>query len=93
MTVSAKKSKNPLYVVTNDGKDVETATNLFDMLVKKLGLAPVIEIFKNMIEHLTHMTGNYGVFLFLQELIDNFVTTLESIISQIKMFIPSSLNN
>ena len=38
------KKKNPLYVVTNEGKDVETADNFWDAMVKKFNLAPLMEV-------------------------------------------------
>ena len=39
MAIADKKKsnkKNPLYVVTNEGKDVETAESIWDAVVKKV---------------------------------------------------------
>lgn len=87
--MNAKKIKNPLYVVTNDGKDVESAHGLFEMLIKKFGLEPVMEMVKSLIDSLPGFSGNYGAFLFLQDLIDRFVAFIESIKEKVVMFVPS----
>ena len=42
------KPKNPLYVVK--GNNVMEASNIIDMLVKKFGLEPVINIIKMLLE-------------------------------------------
>ncbi len=86
--MSNAKAKNPLYVVTNDGKDVESATNLFDMLVKKFGLEPLMQIFKSIVDMISGQVGNYGFFLFLQDLVDQFVAILEDIRSKVSLFVP-----
>lgn len=81
--------KNPLYVVTNDGKDVESAHGFIEMLVKKFGLEPVMVMIKSLIDSLPGFSGNYGAFLFLQDMIDKFVAFVESIKEKVLMFAPS----
>lgn len=39
------KNKNPLYVVK--GKDVEEASSLVDLVIKRFNLAPAINILRN----------------------------------------------
>ena len=53
MAIANKKKsskKNPLYVVTNEGKDVETAESLWDAMVKKFNLQPAIDLLMMMVE-------------------------------------------
>lgn len=86
--MGAKAKKNPLYVVTNDGKDVEQAEGFVDALVKRFGLEPVMEILKSLFGMLSDQVGNYGFFLFLQEFVDNLVANLEEIKSKVGSIIP-----
>lgn len=79
--------KNPLYVVTNDGKDVVQAFGVFDMLVKKLGLEPIMQILKSLIDLLSDQVGNYGFFLFLQEFIDQIVDGLTGLKERVNSII------
>ncbi len=48
----ANKSKNPLYVVTQNGKVVEEAQNQLDRFVKKFNLGPVIKLWEDLITFL-----------------------------------------
>lgn len=76
-------SKNPLYVVTNNGKDVEEAENLFDALVKKLGLEPVITILESLLQELINQVSSYGAFVAVKAFIDQFVEALEKLIKRL----------
>lgn len=51
------KNKNPLYVVK--GKDVEEASGLVDMLVKKLSLQPLIDFLKLVFQMLLDQVDSY----------------------------------
>lgn len=53
------KNKNPLYVVK--GKEVQEASSVIDLVIKKFNLEPAINIMKN-------------IFLLLLEQIENFAT-------------------
>jgi hypothetical protein len=75
--------KNPLYVVTNNGQDVETADSLIDLVIKKFGLEPVIEMLQSLLSMLSDQVGNYGFFLFLQQLIDGIVAFFRSIYEKV----------
>ncbi len=86
--MSAKK--NPLYVVTDNGNVVEEATGFMDAMIKKFGLEPVLEIVNTLLSMLTGQVGNYGFFLYLQELIDNFAKFVEGVVEKVNMFIPSN---
>lgn len=86
--MSAAKKKNPLYVVTNNGQDVEEATNIFDVWVKKFGLEPVMQILSSLVDLLSDQVGNYGFFIFLQEFIDQLVENLMELKDRVSSFIP-----
>lgn len=64
------KTKNPLYVVK--GKEVQEASSIFDLVIKKFNLEPAINILKN-------------IFLLLLEQVENFATykAIKSIIDEI----------
>lgn len=68
--------KNPLYVVTNNGKDVEQVANFFEVIVKKLGLGPVIDIFNELLKSLFEQVNSYAMLLVIQEFIDNLVAKI-----------------
>ncbi|OIQ16401.1 MAG: hypothetical protein BM556_14760 [Bacteriovorax sp. MedPE-SWde] len=83
-----RAKKNPLYVVTNDGKDVEQAEGMFDAVIKRFGLEPLMELFKSVLSMLSSQVGNYGFFLFLQEFVDEIVDSLEDIKAKIGAIVP-----
>lgn len=72
----APKPKNPLYVVTNKGKDVESAKNLFDVLVKKFNLEPVIELLKTFLKMFAENAKSYATFVEMKKLFDQYVGPL-----------------
>ncbi|EQC50892.1 hypothetical protein [Bacteriovorax sp. DB6_IX] len=86
--MGAKAKKNPLYVVTNDGKDVEQAEGFFDAIIKKFGLEPFIQVFNSILSLLSDQVGNYGFFLFLQEFVDQVVENLEELKGRIGSIVP-----
>lgn len=51
------KNKNPLYVVK--GKDVEEASGLVDMLVKKLNIQPLIDLLKLVFQMILDQVDTY----------------------------------
>jgi hypothetical protein len=75
------KKKNPLFVVTNKGKDVEQATDFLDVLIKKFNLAPVIEILKVFMTMLSENVKNYPMFLVVKNQFDKFMALLTPFLS------------
>ncbi len=86
--MSAKK--NPLYVVTDNGNTVEQANGMVDAMIKKLGLESMINLMNSILSLMTDQVGNYGFFLYLQEIVDQFAVFIESIIEKVSLFIPSN---
>lgn len=68
------KNKNPLYVVK--GQNVEQAKNLFDMLIKKLDLEPVMRILNQLLEFLLSQVKSYPMFAVVKSMIDQWMLQL-----------------
>jgi hypothetical protein len=77
------KTKNPLFVVTNDGQDVEQASGLFDAFVKKLGLEPLLEIFDEILEQIIAACSNYAMIEVLSAWLEQITEGLENLIKMI----------
>ena len=91
MSIMNTKTKNPLFVVTNKGQDVEEAENLFDALVKKLGLAPVISILEGILQELLNGVTSYSGFMVFKGFIDELVLMLEKLIKKLDPILAFSL--
>ncbi len=63
-------SKNPLYVVTNNGVDVEAANSLLDLLLKKTGLDQLIPILENIMSILLSQVNSYPMFMEVKKIFD-----------------------
>ncbi len=70
------KKKNPLFVVTNQGKTVEQATGIIDALIKKLGLGPVIQFFEMMIETIISSISNYASLVVANDMLETLITQM-----------------
>ena len=79
---ASKKKQNPLYVVKGD--QVEEAESLFDMLLKKLNLEPLLDIINALVKVLFENIKTYTVFVAVSELFD-------LLIDRIKLFKQFSL--
>lgn len=75
------KNKNPLYVVK--GQNVEQAKNLFDMLIKKLDLEPVMRILNQLLEFLLSQVKSYPMFAVVKSLIDQWMLQLIPLLQQV----------
>ncbi|MDC1174952.1 hypothetical protein OAT67_06140 [Bacteriovoracaceae bacterium] len=83
MSIKNSSKKNPLFVVTNNGQDVEEATNMLDALIKRLGLEPAIEIFEQILEFLLSQVKSYAAFEQAKKYVDDLVDLLEKILKMI----------
>lgn len=89
MTVkkTTTKRKNPLFVVTNKGKDVEQAQTFLDALFKKIGLSHTVkEMEKNLqefIHFLFSLVKNYAVFMAVKNILDQVVAKLEAVVKAV----------
>jgi mannitol/fructose-specific phosphotransferase system IIA component (Ntr-type) len=65
------KNKNPLYVVK--GKDVQEAKDIFDLVIKKLNLEPVVQFIQNILKMILENIKNYPTFIAMKNLLDELV--------------------
>jgi len=77
-----KKSKknNPLYVVTNDGKDVEQADSVWDAVVKKFNLQPAIDLIWTLLELLAKQINSYAALVWLQKELERFNNQVDKLL-------------
>ncbi len=86
-----KKHKNPLYVVTNDGKDVLEASGLLDALIKRLGIEPVLRQIESLLQTMLSLISSYAAFMVVKEWLDQFVEKLEALLKKIDPVLAFSL--
>lgn len=65
------KNKNPLYVVK--GKDVQEAKDIFDLVIKKLNLEPVVLFLQNMLKLILENIKSYPTFIAMKNFLDELV--------------------
>lgn len=65
------KNKNPLYVVK--GKDVHEASDVFDLVIKKLNLEPVVLFIQNMLKMVLENIKTYPTFVAMKNLLDELI--------------------
>ncbi len=63
--MNKKKTSNPLYVVKNNGKDVEAAKGIFELILKKLNLEPAFEFLSLYLKALLEQVNNYAALQFV----------------------------
>jgi hypothetical protein len=78
--------KSTLYVVTNHGQDVESAHGPFDAIIKKFGLAPMIDIFNDILKMLASSLHGYTGLVVLQNLTTQMVEWLETMMAKFSGF-------
>jgi hypothetical protein len=74
------KSTNPLFVVTNNGQDVEEAEGLVDALIKKFGLGPIIEFMNTIIQMIMEQVGGMVALELVRGIMDEFIDALERLL-------------
>lgn len=65
------QTKNPLYVVK--GGVVHPTENIWDYVVERLNLGPVLNILGELLKMLMNVVKDYPTFLFAKNLIDQIV--------------------
>ncbi len=61
---------NPLYVVRKNGVDVEEASGLIDLLLKKTGIDKVLPILENIFAILLSQVQSYAMFIEVKKFTD-----------------------
>lgn len=73
--------KNPLYVVSKNGKDVESVKNLLDLFLKKTGLDQVVAMLNTIIQMLLAQVTSYPIFIEVKKTIDTLLASVLAIIA------------
>ncbi len=63
-------NKNPLYVVSKNGVDVEAASGIWDLLLKKTGFDQVIPLLENILAFILSQVNSYPVFIEIKKMFD-----------------------
>lgn len=79
-----KQSTNPLYVVRNNGVDVEEASGILDLILKKTGLDKMLPILETFFQLLLSQVQTYPVFLEVKKLYDQVFEKVIELIFQIQ---------
>lgn len=77
---NSTKKKNPLYVVTNNGKDVEQADSMWDAVVKKFNLQPAIDLLWTLLELLAKQINSYAALVWLQQELERFNNRVDKLL-------------
>lgn len=87
----SNKKPNPLFVVTNNGQDVEEAESFIDALVKKFGLGPFIEFMNTIIQMIMEQVGGMVALELVRGLMDEFIDALERLLKLVDPVLAFSL--
>jgi len=77
------RRQNPLYVVTNKGKDVEPAFGMFDIFIKRYKLTPVIDFFITILKMISENIDNYTSLKGVQAIINYLLQEFKKIVDAI----------
>ena len=85
MSDNKKKTKknNPLYVVTNKGKDVEAAKSFFDALIKRFGLGPLLDFLNEFALMLLKQINSYAMLVAVKKEFDVLVRSIEELLKKL----------
>ena len=75
--------QNPLFVVTNKGKDVEDVQGIFDALVKKLGLEPALKMLQGLLDFMAQEVQNYATLKAVNDLLTWLMAELKKVVEKI----------
>ncbi len=76
----SEKPKNPLYVVK--GKNVEMAAGLFDMLIKRLELEPLVAMLQQLLNMLLAQVRSYPLLAQVRTLLDMVMAQLQPLLGR-----------
>ena len=84
----SNKKNNPLYHISKDGKDVESVDGVIELLIKKLGLDPVISMLEGFVLFLSEQVKTYAMFSAVKDLYDEFLEKLMGLYSRVRPLLP-----
>lgn len=80
----SNKKNNPLYHISKDGKDVEHVSGVVELLVKKLGLDPVVEMLEDMFKFLMEQINSYAMFSAVKDIFDELLGKLFEVMNKVR---------
>jgi hypothetical protein len=84
MSESKKKSSNPLYVVRNNGVDVEAANGILELLLKKTGIDKLLPILETFMQLIFSQVQSYPVFMEVKKMFDKVFEKVIEILFQLQ---------
>jgi L-fucose mutarotase/ribose pyranase (RbsD/FucU family) len=84
MNTDNKKNTNPLYVVRNNGVDVEEANSILELILKKTGLDKMVPMLEMFMQVILSQVQSYPVFIEVKKMLDQLFEKVIEIIFQIQ---------
>lgn len=81
---NSRKSTNPLYVVRNNGVDVESANGILELLMKKTGLDKIMPMLETFMQIILSQVQSYAVFIEVKKMFDQLFEKVIELIFQIQ---------
>jgi hypothetical protein len=81
---SNKLSPNPLYVVSKNGVDVEAASSLIDLVLKKTGAHKLLPMLEQIMALILSQVNSYPVFMEVKKMFDALFEKLIEIMFQLQ---------
>ena len=79
-----KKSTNPLYVVSKNGVDVEAASGILELLMKKTGLDKLMPMLQLALDMILSQVQTYAVFIEVKKMFDQLFEKAIELLFQIQ---------
>lgn len=79
----SEKVTNPLFVVTNKGKDVEAAKGVCDAFIKKYNLGPSLQVLDNFLDFVMEQLNSFASLSGFKEVYDQFVAEIKRLVDYI----------
>lgn len=79
-----RKSSNPLYVVRKNGVDVEEASGIIELILKKTGMDKMIPILESIMQMLLSQIESWAVFVEVKKWFDEIFNKVIEVIFQIQ---------
>jgi hypothetical protein len=89
MSSSTRNRKNPLYVVTNNGRDVERVRSMWDAIVKRMGVGPLVEFINVLLKELFALVTSYPMLVAVNNYLTQFFEQLQGLLELLPLRTPS----
>ncbi len=75
--------ESALYVVTNRGQDVEKVHNLFELIVKKFGIGPLVSYLNQVISDVLAVVNSYPVIVAINRFLEVIIKSMEELLAKL----------